>query len=400
MAKFQYKAIDATGENVGGIITAESLAAAREQLLAAGFAVTDLAEISEVVVPGTPSGNQTKLSSREMRAVSGHAVSLAQAKLPLAPGLRALAAEPFAKSYRRAFLEVAAALENGQSMAEIADSAKVPGPLVGLFEAGERIGHFDLVVSQYRALAYTFYRQRILLLQSLVYPAVVMCYCVLLLWFLAAYLVPDFRDIFEGFGMDLPEMTKLVLAVSRFMELYGGLLLLLVVAGVVLIWLLLRFGLSKIARDRLLNALPIWGAIRRSRSVAEWMNVLAVLLDSRVPLPEALRDSGAASGDAQIAVAADRLADSVAAGTPLSGAVDQLRGFPINVLRIAKGADAEQLPGTVRMLADVHRSRTENHFELLSVAMEPLVMVMSGLTVGFFVLSLFLPLIKMLNELS
>jgi type IV pilus assembly protein PilC len=186
-------------------------------------------------------------------------------------------------------------------------------------------------------------------------------------------------------------------------------ILLAIVGGVwALCWLVWRFALSPAQRRRFLWCLPIVGHMIRSAALARFSRLLGLLIENGVPLPDALRLAGQGAGDAELGEAAMYLADVVESGRPLTGNEFACQRFPatfVQLLSRIEGqkpmADAFQaLSDACTSSARMFESQARVAAARIAAMCQPLIVVFTGCSVGYLVIALFMPLIKLLNDLS
>ena len=181
----------------------------------------------------------------------------------------------------------------------------------------------------------------------------------------------------------------------------GGAILLAVIASGFAIWGLTRWGLGASGRRRFVYHIPLIGPALRWAALARFSDLLALLIENQVPLPEALKLAGDGSHDAQIREASHKIAQRTEAGEPLRQAAREFGRFPASFLHTLSWEDHETaLPDSLHAAADMFESRARVQSRLIGTVCEPFVVVLTWLVVGFTVIALFMPLIRLLNDLS
>jgi len=343
------------------------------------------------------------MPSDELHETTGQVAALAQAGLPLAPGLRALAEEVPSRRVRRALHALSERLEGGESLDTVLAQSPglVPPPLRALLAAAVGSGNLGLLLDRYLILSRVNRDLKRRQWLSLAYPALLILASLGVVSFFLAWIIPDFGRIFEGFDVELPYMTVILLNVSRFLHEHG----LSIGLGMLLVGLLLFAGVPLLVGRgnlrRMVHVVPILGSMLQFSGLAGFCHFLALLLDGRVRLPDALRLSGAACGDASLNQQAAELARGVEEGLSLVDATFGLPSFPQSLMHVFRWQTrGDAFADILRANAEVYEARARTQSGMLAGIIEPFVLVGVAVIVGGTVIALFMPLIKLLNDLS
>ncbi|MCW5593035.1 MAG: type II secretion system F family protein, partial [Burkholderiales bacterium] len=211
------------------------------------------------------------------------------------------------------------------------------------------------------------------------------------------FVIPTFKDLFKGFGADLPAPTQIVMAMSDwfvgnwyilFPSLFG--------AVYALITFYKRSIAMQNAMDRLILRMPIFGDVIRKASIARWCRTLSTMFAAGVPLVEALDSVAGAAGNYVYFEATKRIQQEVSTGTGLTVAMQNTNVFPSMVLQMtAIGEESGALDAMLSKVADFFEAEVDEAVEALSSLMEPLIMVVLGGLIGGLVVAMYLPIFKM-----
>ena len=390
MPVFRFTAVDAAGRPQGGDLDAASMDEARRQLAARGWTQIEL--VSPAAVPVAVGG----------QPIVGAVATLAGSERPLTGGLQALAAEATSPRVRRALLDLSRRVAAGESLETAlanADSG-VPPALAAVVQAGQRSGQLPLALARYVDLVREGQELQRTLWVSLTYPVLLLGGCVAVMVLLSAVVMPMFGSIFNDFGVELPSLTAAVLSLSHAVNGYWPWLLLAAASLAVVLYGIFRWTFSAAVRSRILDYIPLIGPLHQNFAVARLCRMLSLLVAGRTPLPEALRLSGSAANPA-LAASAERIARGVEAGLPPEEAARHVGGLPTWIKPILRWHDrGPAFSEALDAAADLCITRSQSQITLATIVAEPAVIVFIGLTVGLSVISLFLPLVKLLNELS
>ena len=320
MPKYVYSAIDANGVRVTGEIEASDPDAVVSQLTNQGCRIESVEMVltaADVWIAEEPGA---RLSAGEAREIGGHIAEVVAAGLPLEGGLAAVAEEFPGGRVRRALARIVGELEAGNDLESALATSGAPDYLPVLVRAGRRSGRTSEVLQGFIAGSQSVSELRQSLWMAFAYPLVLILLTVPLVVFLNFWLVPAFGSIFADFDVKLPWMTDVVVAISQFMIDYWFAALVIVLAVVVLLPLLFRLVLGPLVTRRILTRIPVGGSLLRWLGMARFCPVLSLLMESCVPLDEALLLAGDASGDAEIREECRELATHLKSGQTLEDA--------------------------------------------------------------------------------
>ncbi len=411
MLRFGYRATDENGLEVEGDLSAPSIDVARQELAHRGWQVIELSvleadaansavPIPPVAVPPSARASLGALSGSDAELLAGQMANVTGAGLPLSAGLRALSEEVPSWRVRRWLRAISDRLERGQSLGAVAREAEGAWPryFLAMLSAGQRTGKLPILLNECVVHLRTTAEVRRELWVALAYPAVLISVAWLLLSFLATLILPQFKSIFLGFGTELPWITVAILSWSDVIGWWS------LPALVVVLWLAWIFseplGYERL-RDALVSRVPLFGEARRSAALSEFCRLLSMLVKYEVGLPEAVRLAAGSVRDADLREACFDLATRIQAGESLTDAATQIGRFPQDLLHLFRWADrGEDFAEGLQNASEVLNAQSRVHSHTLAIVCEPAVTISIGIAVGLTVIALFMPLVKLLNDLS
>ncbi len=266
-----------------------------------------------------------------------------------------------------------------------------------LVKAGEGAGVLETVLETVATYKENIEALKGKIKKALFYPAMVMAVALIVTSILLVWVVPQFEDVFKGFGAELPAFTQMIVAASRFMVAYWWMLLLLLIGTIGgFIFAYKRSPAMQHGMDRLVLKVPIIGQIMHNSSVARFSRTLAVTFRAGVPLVEALDIVAGATGNSVYETAVLRMRDDVSVGYPVNMAMKQTNLFPHMVIQMtAIGEEAGALDAMLFKVAEYFELEVNNAVDALSSLIEPLIMVFIGTIVGGMVIGMYLPIFKL-----
>lgn len=325
-----------------------------------------------------------------------------RAKLPLAPALHAMADEAYSPKTRRGLRELARRLEQGEPLDRALDSVELRlSPALRLLaEQGTQFGRFDAVLhwtveQTRRANALRWH-----LWMALIYPVFLIAVMSAVASFLFFTIVPQFAKIFEDFGTELPRLTVAVISVSRFGSTYWLPCLLAFAALMALGTFPFVWRGHWLVSRRWSGSIPLIGPLFRLAALAEFCHLLAVFVESGMPLASGVRVAGETSEDEWLQLKSAEMTRDINRG--IGGEMAALTcGLPPSLAHVLREATSPKLlADALHGLAEIYSARTELSSRLSSSVVEPFVMVLTVVGIGTIVIALFMPLIKLLNDLS
>lgn len=326
-----------------------------------------------------------------------------RAGLPLIEVLNILGEQTERRSLANVTQEVERDVEGGLSLTEA--MAKHPNVFnqffLSMVRAGEASGMLDTILEQVAT-----YIERIASLQrkiksAIMYPTVVTIVAIGITIFLLVRVVPVFEDIFEGLGGDLPVPTKITLGLSTMLQQQWWLILLILVGIVVFLYNWRKTKSGRFTTDKFFLTMPIFGPLILKSAVAKFCRTLGTLIRSGVNILYALEITAKTANNAVIESAVMKTRASIQAGESLTKPLVDADVFPPMVTRmIDVGEKTGALEGMLVKIADFYEDQVNAMVAGLTSLIEPLLIVFLGVVVGFIVISMFMPMFKMIELIS
>ena len=211
------------------------------------------------------------------------------------------------------------------------------------------------------------------------------------------FVVPAFKDLFEGFGADLPTPTLVVMSISDFFVEYWWAIFGVVGGGIYgFMYAWKRSVPMQKVMDRLVLKLPILGDVIRKATIARWSRTLSTMFAAGVPLVESLDSVAGAAGNHVYYDATKKIQLEVSTGNSLMASMTDANVFPNMVIQmVAIGEESGSLDSMLSKIADFYEAEVDDAVDALSSLMEPVIMVVLGTLIGGMVVAMYLPIFKM-----
>ena len=399
MPAYSFEALDTQGQTRRGVLEADSARTARSQLRA-----QDLVPLKVEPVQRTGSGLNTviwesKVFSNTALAVWTRQLSgLVNAGLPLERALSALADEAETPRQRDLVSALRAEVNAGAPFAKaLSQHPREFSPLfTTVISAGEQSGHLGLVLERLADDLQEQENLRSKLLAASLYPAIVCMAALLIVLFLLAYVVPQVAQVFGSNQQQLPALTSFMLALSRFVQNFGGWGLVLIAALGAGGHVALKQADVRVRFDAAWLQLPLIGRLARGYNTARFASTLALLAAAGVPILKALQASADTLGNTALKRDAQDALVLVREGAPLASALAQHPRFPRLLVMFSRlGEQTGTLPTMLQRAATQLSEDVQRRALQLATLLEPLLIVAMGAIVMLIVLAVMLPIIQL-----
>lgn len=339
------------------------------------------------------------ISAADISVFSRQIATMLQSGVPMVQSFEILASGNKNPRMRDMLIDIRDNIAGGSSLSEAMARHPVQFDMLyrNLTKAGESAGVLDTVLDTVAT-----YKERTEALKgkikkALFYPAAVIAVAILVSAVLLIYVVPQFEEVFKGFGADLPAFTQMIVNASRFLTAWWWLVLLIVVGtGASFLFIYKRSPALERAVDRLMLKLPVIGQILHQSAIARYARTLALTFRAGVPLVEALDTVGGATGSIVYNEAVKRIREDVSVGYQLNVAMKQVNLFPHMVVQMtAIGEEAGALDTMLLKVAEFYEQEVNNSVDALASLIEPFIMVVIGVLVGGMVVGMYLPIFKL-----
>lgn len=389
---FVWRGVDGGGVLREGEIEEVSAAMARARLARDGIAVRRVRRAPRLRRRGR------RVRPADIAALMRQMATVMHAGIPLVQAFDLMADAADSKRLRGLIDAVRTDVAGGYSLA--AALRRQPGHfdalLCNLVDAGEQSGALDAMLERIATYLEKTRATRTRARRALTYPAVVIAVAVAVTALLLVKVVPQFEDLFAGFGAELPAATRAVIAVSeRFREWWPPATAAAAALGAGAAWCRRRSAAFRRAIDRSMLKLPVIGGIVRHACVARVIRTLATTFRAGVPLVEALTLVAEAAGNAVFTHAVNEMRDEVAMGQSLNQAMRETGAFPALATRmVAVGEESGALDDMLGRCAAHYEELVDEAVEQLTTLLEPFVMIVLGLVVGGLITAMYLPIFQ------
>jgi type II secretion system protein F len=406
MSVYEYVALDEKGRQRKGFIDAVGVAAVRQKLREEGVYPVEINQaqqkkdsvLSEILNVSL----LQKVSAKEISTFTRQLSTLLGAGIPLVPSFSVLLAQTKNPLLKKILAQIRGDLNEGKSLtASMENFPRVFPPFyINMVKAGEASGTINLVLE--RLADFSENQQALMskIRSALAYPVIMFFVGSLVIFLLMTFVVPQITGIFSDMHQTLPVITIILIAVSNFLKLFWWLILILITAAIVVFKYMTKgTDTGKRFWDNVRLKAPVLGAINLKIAIARFSRTLATLLQSGVPLLSAMEIVRNVVNNIFIGETISNAAKEVEEGQGLAGPLTQSGIFPPMVTEmIAVGEQSGSLEKMLNRVATAYETEAQSDILVMTSLLEPLMILLMGLIVGFIVVSILLPIFEM-NQL-
>ena len=386
----------------GTIESGEMTAATKEDVIAQlrkkNIAATIVTEKVKKTAGLTFAG---RVTDKDIVVFTRQFATMIDAGLPLVQALDILSTQVENKRLSHTLSQVKTDVESGATYADaLKKHPRIFSELyVNMVAAGEAGGILDTILNRLASYIEKAMKLKKKVKGAMVYPAVVTTIAVGVIAVIMIFVVPTFSKMFASLGGTLPLPTRMVVSFSNFVAGIGGLLVLgAIIAFVVFIVQMRRTEKGKHVIDKIMLKLPIFGPLLNKVAVAKFTRTLGTLVSSGVPILDGLEITAKTSGNKVVEYAIMDVRKGVVGGKTLAEPITKAKVFPPMVTHmIAVGESTGALDAMLSKIADFYDDEVDAAVSNLTAMMEPILMVFLGGAVGFIVVSMYLPIFKLIT---
>ena len=339
------------------------------------------------------------ITTKDITVFSRQLATMMSSGVPLVQSFEIVGRGHENKAMQDLILTVKGDVESGTALNEAL--AKHPRQFdelyVNLVTAGEHAGILEGILHKLATYMEKTEALKSKIKSALFYPIAVVVVAFVITCILMIFVIPQFQELFSGFGADLPALTQVVINMSKWFQSYWWLLIGGTIGFIVgLIQLKNRSIRFAHFVDRLVLKLPIIGDIIEKSAIARFSRTLATMFAAGTPMVEAMTSVAGACGNIVFYEATMKMRDEIATGTQLQVAMRDTNLFPNMVVQmVAIGEESGALDAMLEKVADWYEQEVDDAVDALTSLLEPLIMSVLGVIIGGLVIAMYLPIFKM-----
>ncbi len=397
MASYGYVAIDASGKELRGSMTADNPGQVNQKLTGQGLTVIEVTEQGilnqdiNIDLGGKPKPRDFSVFCRQF-------VSMTQAGVTIIDALNMLGEQTENVKLAKAIKATQISVEKGETLSDsMEDQKKIfPPLLIHMIRAGESSGSLDIA---FERMAVQFEKDAKLaatVKKAMIYPVIVMLVAIGVVVVMLTFVIPSYADMFADMEMELPGITVAVMNASDFIIGYWYILIAIIVGIVVLFKWFYGTSAGRHLVDNLLLHNKLTGPLQQKSAAARFARTLSTMLAAGISMPDALEITAGTLTNAIIKDTVMDCREDIVQGASLSSPIERSKQFPPMVHHMIRiGEESGDVEGLLTKLADYFEEEVESATEAMMAVMEPLIILVLAGVVGTLIGAVMAPMLKM-----
>ncbi|MDO8536153.1 MAG: type II secretion system F family protein [Candidatus Omnitrophota bacterium] len=403
MPNFKYSAKDNSGKTISGTFEAVDYAAAIDMLRKKNLVIVSVKEAAAKLNISNISFGKKKIKIDDLVVFSRQLATMVDAGIPLVGALDILGDQIENKAFGDTIIKIRNDVETGSSLSDaIAKHKKIFSPLfVNMVKAGESSGMLDEILDRLATYMEKTSSLQKKIKSALIYPAVVSTMALGITLLLLLKVIPVFKNIFSGFGAELPKPTMVLIFISDSLQKYFPYICVVVAVLVFLVARYVKTDKGKLRYDSLLLKMPIFGVLLTKVAISKFTRTLSTLIKSGVPILNSLEIVGKTAGNRAVEVAVETVKNNVREGESIAEPLARSKIFPSMVVRmVSVGEQSGELEKMLSKIADFYDEQVDAAVSGLTSLIEPLIIAFLGIVIGTIVICMFLPIFKITSVVA
>lgn len=400
MPTYRYEALYPNGEKVTGVVEAASQHAAITQIRQSCEVVLDL---TEVHTNADPLRSLSRVNTKFLALVCRQFSIILKAGLPLVQTVDLVAGQTGDKLLQRLLMQASEDVSNGWSLSfslSQRGERKLPATFIETIRAGEESGDLTSAFERMSKYYERMNRTRSKATGAMIYPAFVIVVAVIVVSIIMIYAVPAFASTFSSMGIELPWVTRLLIAVSNFMTRYILVLIALIAGSLFLLQVYNHTEKGSLRLARLRLSVPVIGKIGLMSGASQFSHTMATMLSAGMPILQALEVSGRAVSNACISHAIFEVIPGVEAGQSVGQCMALSKDLPEMLVQMtAVGEATGSMESTLEVLAEYYDNEVDTLTARALALLEPIIICVLAFFVVLILLAIYLPIFTMYGSI-
>src|SRR5688500_200283 len=400
MPSYRYEVKDASGKVTAGVLSAQSLAAASQQLRSRGEYILALA-------PADDPNRKSKLlnlqisfgpGAKDVQGFTSQLAVMIRAGISIRSAIEGISDQVENPKFKKMLVQMKKDVEGGKQFSDaLMRYPKIFSPLyINMVRASELSGGFSKMLDRIAAYLAQQIETRSMVVGAMIYPGIIGTMAVGTTVFLLTFVLPRFMVIFKGKEAALPGPTRLLLALSNFMTNYWYVLLMGLGAFIWGFWMMLRTDWGSLWFDKVKLTVPLFKKMFRALYINRSLHTMGQLINAGVPMLDTLSITADISGNALYRRMWRAVYSAVKQGKKVSAPLNKSPLLPRSVVQmINAGEESGKLGEVLDEVSDYYAKELKQVIKSVTAMIEPLMIVLMGSVVGFIAMSIILPIFKL-----
>ncbi|EOU2058250.1 type II secretion system F family protein [Clostridium perfringens] len=401
MANFKYKAINSEGQRIEGSQSADSESQVREMLLSNQYYPLSIEKENSKNKISFSFNRKVKL--KDIAIFCRQFYVMLDSGLSIGKALNILIEQGEKPKIREALIGVNGDLKRGETLASSMRKRKdvFPNLLTSMIDAGERSGNLDIILKRMAEYYEKETKIRGKIKSAMIYPIVLGVIAIIAITFILTFVMPTFVQMFEENNVDLPMSTKMVLGTSKMLGKYGIIIFLILVTAIILLGKYLKSEEGQYKLSIINLKIPVIKKLTQKIIVSRFTRTMGIVSSSGMSLVTSLEIVASVVGNKIAEKELLKVKEKVLKGEGLGDSIMKIKIFPPMLASMVKvGEEAGSLDSILDKTADFYDDELEREIQTATALIEPAMIVVMGIIIGFLLISILTPMFKMYNSIG
>ncbi|BDU83246.1 type II secretion system F family protein [Clostridium perfringens] len=401
MAIFKYKAINSEGQRIEGSQSADSESQIREMLLSNQYYPLSIEKENSKSKKSFSFNSKVKL--KDIAVFCRQFYVMLDSGLSIGKALNILIEQCEKPKLREALIGVNGELKRGETLASSMRKRKdvFPNLLTSMIDAGERSGNLDIILKRMAEYYEKETKIRGKIKSAMIYPIVLGVVAIISITFILTFVMPTFVQMFEENNVDLPMSTKMVLETSKVLGKYGIIIFLILVTAIILLGKYLKSEEGQYKLSSINLKIPVIKKLTQKIIVSRFTRTMGIVSSSGMSLVTSIEIVASVVGNKIAEKELLKVKEKVLKGEELGDSIMNIKIFPPMLASMVKiGEEAGSLDSILDKTADFYDDELEREIKTATALIEPSMIVLMGIIIGFLLISILTPMFKMYNSIS
>ncbi|MGU8244169.1 type II secretion system F family protein [Clostridium perfringens] len=401
MANFKYKAINSEGQRIEGSQSADSESQVREMLLSNQYYPLSIEKENSKSKSSFSFNRKVKL--KDIAVFCRQFYVMLDSGLSIGKALNILIEQGEKPKIRDALIGVNGDLKRGETLANSMRKRKdvFPNLLTSMIDAGERSGNLDIILKRMAEYYEKETKIRGKIKSAMIYPIVLGVVAIIAITFIITFVMPTFVQMFEENNVDLPTSTKMVLGTSKMLGKYGIIIFLILVTAIILLGKYLKSEEGQYKLSIINLKIPVIKKLTQKIIVSRFTRTMGIVSSSGMSLVTSLEIVASVVGNKIAEKELLKVKEKVLKGEGLGDSIMKIKIFPPMLASMVKvGEEAGSLDSILDKTADFYDDELEREIQTATALIEPAMIVVMGVIIGFLLISILTPMFKMYNSIG
>lgn len=401
MAIFKYKAINSEGQRIEGSQSADSESQIREMLLSNQYYPLSIEKENSKSKKSFSFNSKVKL--KDIAVFCRQFYVMLDSGLSIGKALNILIEQCEKPKLREALIGVNGELKRGETLASSMRKRKdvFPNLLTSMIDAGERSGNLDIILKRMADYYEKETKIRGKIKSAMIYPIVLGVVAIIAITFILTFVMPTFVQMFEENNVDLPMSTKMVLGTSKMLGKYGIIIFLILVTAIILLGKYLKSEEGQYKLSSINLKIPVIKKLTQKIIVSRFTRTMGIVSSSGMSLVTSIEIVASVVGNKIAEKELLKVKEKVLKGEGLGDSIMNIKIFPPMLASMVKiGEEAGSLDSILDKTADFYDDELEREIKTATALVEPSMIVLMGIIIGFLLISILTPMFKMYNSIS